>query len=217
MDNRISWSGSGAAGWCRPPISRTAAGIQMLSVDHSSGEVGFGDDLLDVKLAAKIRAGCQILIVDDINRLRAAPSRYLRTARSGRRAPIPAGPARRAVLGPQCPLEGAGRIYLRLGDRPRPGQELVACLPVGKPSRPARPCKIEALAVAGSGSPSAAWSAEAHLAGPAPGRSPDLLLLLRRLRRSGGGAAFARSRDARCQPPRAVIRRPVSPWPRALG
>jgi uncharacterized protein len=41
-------------------------GIQMLSVDHSSGEVGFGDELLD-KLAAKIRAGCRILIVDDIN------------------------------------------------------------------------------------------------------------------------------------------------------
>jgi xanthine phosphoribosyltransferase len=41
-------------------------GIQMLSVDHSSGEVGFGDDLLD-KLAAKIREGRRILIVDDIN------------------------------------------------------------------------------------------------------------------------------------------------------
>ena len=41
-------------------------GIQMLSVDHSSGEVGFGDELLD-KLAAKIRAGSNILIVDDIN------------------------------------------------------------------------------------------------------------------------------------------------------
>lgn len=41
-------------------------GIQMLSVDHSSGEVGFGDELLD-KLAAKIRAGSRILIVDDIN------------------------------------------------------------------------------------------------------------------------------------------------------
>lgn len=41
-------------------------GIQMLSVDHSSGEVGFGDELLD-KLAAKIRAGRNILIVDDIN------------------------------------------------------------------------------------------------------------------------------------------------------
>jgi uncharacterized protein len=41
-------------------------GTQMLSVDHSSGEVGFGDDLLD-KLAAKIREGQRILIVDDIN------------------------------------------------------------------------------------------------------------------------------------------------------
>jgi uncharacterized protein len=41
-------------------------GIQMLSVDHSSGEVGFGGELLD-KLAAKIRAGSRILIVDDIN------------------------------------------------------------------------------------------------------------------------------------------------------
>jgi hypoxanthine phosphoribosyltransferase len=41
-------------------------GIQMLSVDHSSGEVGFGDELLD-KLAAKIRDGLNILIVDDIN------------------------------------------------------------------------------------------------------------------------------------------------------
>jgi uncharacterized protein len=41
-------------------------GIQMLSVDHSSGEVGFGDELLD-KLAAKVREGRRILIVDDIN------------------------------------------------------------------------------------------------------------------------------------------------------
>lgn len=41
-------------------------GLQMLSVDHSSGEVGFGDELLD-KLAAKIRAGSNMLIVDDIN------------------------------------------------------------------------------------------------------------------------------------------------------
>lgn len=41
-------------------------GIQMLSVDHSSGEVGFGDELL-AKLAAKIMAGSRILIVDDIN------------------------------------------------------------------------------------------------------------------------------------------------------
>lgn len=41
-------------------------GIQMLSVDHSSGEAGFADELLD-KLAAKISAGLNILIVDDIN------------------------------------------------------------------------------------------------------------------------------------------------------
>lgn len=41
-------------------------GIQMLSVDHSSGEVGFADELLG-KLAAKIRDGRRILIVDDIN------------------------------------------------------------------------------------------------------------------------------------------------------
>ncbi len=43
---------------------RTA--IPMLSVDHSSGEPGFGDDLL-AKLAAKLRAGSRLLIVDDIN------------------------------------------------------------------------------------------------------------------------------------------------------
>jgi xanthine phosphoribosyltransferase len=41
-------------------------GIQMLSVDHSSGEVGFGVELLD-KLAHKIGEGLNILIVDDIN------------------------------------------------------------------------------------------------------------------------------------------------------
>jgi hypoxanthine phosphoribosyltransferase len=41
-------------------------GIPLLSVDHSSGEVGFADELLD-KLAAKIRAGQRLLIVDDIN------------------------------------------------------------------------------------------------------------------------------------------------------
>jgi xanthine phosphoribosyltransferase len=53
-------------------------GIQMLSVDHSSGEVGFGDELLD-KLAAKIRGGRNILIVDDINDS-GGTIRYLRTA-----------------------------------------------------------------------------------------------------------------------------------------
>ena len=41
-------------------------GSQMLSVDHSSGEAGFGDELLD-KLAKKITSGSNILIVDDIN------------------------------------------------------------------------------------------------------------------------------------------------------
>jgi hypoxanthine phosphoribosyltransferase len=41
-------------------------GIPMLSVDHSSGEAGFADELL-AKLAAKMRAGMNILIVDDIN------------------------------------------------------------------------------------------------------------------------------------------------------
>ena len=40
--------------------------VALLSVDHSSGEPGFAGDLLD-KLAAKIRDGCSILIVDDIN------------------------------------------------------------------------------------------------------------------------------------------------------
>jgi xanthine phosphoribosyltransferase len=53
-------------------------GIQMLSVDHSSGEVGFADDLLD-KLAAKIRDGARILIVDDINDSGGTIA-YLRTA-----------------------------------------------------------------------------------------------------------------------------------------
>jgi xanthine phosphoribosyltransferase len=41
-------------------------GIQMLSVDHSSGEAGFADELLD-KLAAKIGNGRRVLIIDDIN------------------------------------------------------------------------------------------------------------------------------------------------------
>jgi uncharacterized protein len=53
-------------------------GTQMLSVDHSSGEVGFGDELLD-KLAAKIRDGRNILIVDDINDS-GGTIRYLRAA-----------------------------------------------------------------------------------------------------------------------------------------
>lgn len=41
-------------------------GIPMLSVDVSSGEPGFADELL-AKLAAKMRQGLNILIVDDIN------------------------------------------------------------------------------------------------------------------------------------------------------
>ena len=41
-------------------------GFPMLSVDHSSGEAGFADELL-AKLAAKMRQGLNILIVDDIN------------------------------------------------------------------------------------------------------------------------------------------------------
>jgi len=41
-------------------------GIAMLSVDHSSGEAAFADELL-AKLAVKMRQGLNILIVDDIN------------------------------------------------------------------------------------------------------------------------------------------------------
>jgi hypoxanthine phosphoribosyltransferase len=40
--------------------------IAMLSVDISSGEPGFADELLE-KLGAKLRAGQRLLIVDDIN------------------------------------------------------------------------------------------------------------------------------------------------------
>ena len=40
--------------------------ITMLSVDHSSGDAAFADELLE-KLAAKSREGSKILIVDDIN------------------------------------------------------------------------------------------------------------------------------------------------------
>ena len=43
---------------------RTA--ITMLSVDHSSGDAAFADELLE-KLAAKSNEGSNILIVDDIN------------------------------------------------------------------------------------------------------------------------------------------------------
>ena len=41
-------------------------GLTMLSVDHSSGDAAFADELLE-KLAAKSREGSKILIVDDIN------------------------------------------------------------------------------------------------------------------------------------------------------
>ncbi len=41
-------------------------GLPLLSVDHSTGDLGFGADLLD-KLADKIRSGARLLIVDDIN------------------------------------------------------------------------------------------------------------------------------------------------------
>jgi uncharacterized protein len=41
-------------------------GITMLSVDHSSGDAAFADELL-AKLALKSREGSRILIVDDIN------------------------------------------------------------------------------------------------------------------------------------------------------
>jgi hypoxanthine phosphoribosyltransferase len=40
--------------------------MAMLSVDHSSGEAEFADELL-VKLAARSKGGQRILIVDDIN------------------------------------------------------------------------------------------------------------------------------------------------------
>ena len=41
-------------------------GLPLLTVDHSTGDPGFGDELLE-KLAAKIRSGARMLIVDDIN------------------------------------------------------------------------------------------------------------------------------------------------------
>ena len=53
-------------------------GLPLLTVDHSSGERGFGDELLD-KLAAKIQADARILIVDDINDS-GATINYLRSA-----------------------------------------------------------------------------------------------------------------------------------------
>jgi hypoxanthine phosphoribosyltransferase len=41
-------------------------GLPLLTVDHSTGDHGFGAELLE-KVAAKIGAGQNILIVDDIN------------------------------------------------------------------------------------------------------------------------------------------------------
>ena len=41
-------------------------GLPLLTVDHSTGDHGFGAELLD-KVAAKIGVGQNILIVDDIN------------------------------------------------------------------------------------------------------------------------------------------------------
>ncbi|HEX9954374.1 MAG TPA: phosphoribosyltransferase domain-containing protein [Allosphingosinicella sp.] len=40
--------------------------LPLLTVDHSTGEPGFGEELL-AKLAAKLTAGARMLIVDDIN------------------------------------------------------------------------------------------------------------------------------------------------------
>lgn len=53
-------------------------GLPLLSVDHSTGDHGFGAELLD-KLAAKIRSGARLLIVDDINDS-GATINYLRAA-----------------------------------------------------------------------------------------------------------------------------------------
>jgi xanthine phosphoribosyltransferase len=56
-------------------------GITMLSVDHSSGEAAFADELLE-KLAAKSRDSSKILIVDDINDSGSTIA-YLRAALAG--------------------------------------------------------------------------------------------------------------------------------------
>ena len=53
-------------------------GLSLLTVDHSTGDPGFGDELLE-KLATKIRAGARMLIVDDINDS-GATINYLRAA-----------------------------------------------------------------------------------------------------------------------------------------
>jgi hypoxanthine phosphoribosyltransferase len=41
-------------------------GLPLLTVDHSTGDPGFGEELLE-KLAGKLRGGARMLIVDDIN------------------------------------------------------------------------------------------------------------------------------------------------------
>jgi hypoxanthine phosphoribosyltransferase len=41
-------------------------GLPLLTVDHSTGDPGFGEELLE-KLADKMRGGARLLIVDDIN------------------------------------------------------------------------------------------------------------------------------------------------------
>ncbi len=41
-------------------------GLPLLTVDHSTGDPGFGEELLE-KLAGKIKGGARLLIVDDIN------------------------------------------------------------------------------------------------------------------------------------------------------
>jgi xanthine phosphoribosyltransferase len=56
-------------------------GVTMLSVDHSSGDAAFADELLE-KLAAKSRDGSRILIVDDINDSGSTIA-YLRDALTG--------------------------------------------------------------------------------------------------------------------------------------
>ena len=45
----------------------------MLSVDISSGEPGFADELLD-KLVAKLRGGERLLIIDDIGMRKLPPN-----------------------------------------------------------------------------------------------------------------------------------------------
>ncbi len=115
-------------------------GIQMLSVDHSSGEIGFGDELLD-KLAAKIRDGHRILIVDDINDSGATIA-YLRAAIDAKSGD-PAG-LRIAVLVNNIRSRAPIRISWQR-DRPRRRQKMVR-LPLGG-GRAARDAGVDALAV----------------------------------------------------------------------